>query len=123
MHNPAVAALSIRACPWPEAVCRVMHPPVPSFKVSLTFDRPLGANGCHLTRRPARTYDLPPAQSLMPLAGGLQGDQMNRRIARVFGAMTVAAAVAAGGTAAASAKPNLMPTVSKEIATDRESGG
>ena len=37
---------------------------------------------------------------------------MNRRIARVFGAMTVAAAVAAGGTAAASAKPILMPTVS-----------
>jgi hypothetical protein len=44
---------------------------------------------------------------------------MNRRIARVFGEMTVAAAVAAGGAAAASAKPILMPTVAKEIATQQ----
>ncbi|HEX4671281.1 MAG TPA: hypothetical protein VH279_03380 [Solirubrobacteraceae bacterium] len=44
---------------------------------------------------------------------------MNRRIARVIGAITVGAAVAAGGAAAASAKPILMPTVSKEIATQR----
>src|ERR1700749_310218 len=44
---------------------------------------------------------------------------MNRRIARVIGAITAAAAVAAGGGAAASAKPILMPTVSKEIATQR----
>src|SRR5690349_18739481 len=60
-----------------------------------------------------------PPQPLMPLAGGLQGDQMNRRIARMIGAITVAAAVAAGSAAAASAKPILMPTVSKEIATQR----
>ena len=44
---------------------------------------------------------------------------MNRRIARVIGAMTVAAAVAAGGAAAASAKPIVMPTLAKEIATQR----
>ena len=44
---------------------------------------------------------------------------MNSRIARVIGAITVATAFAAGSVAAASAKPILMPTVSKEIATQR----
>jgi serine protease len=44
---------------------------------------------------------------------------MNSRIARVIGAITVATAFAAGNIAAASAKPILMPTVSKEAATQR----
>ncbi|MGZ4226644.1 MAG: hypothetical protein ACXVTC_10415 [Solirubrobacteraceae bacterium] len=44
---------------------------------------------------------------------------MNRCIARVIGAIAVAAAVAVGGAAAASAKPILMPTISKEITTQR----
>src|SRR5246127_4599239 len=55
----------------------------------------------------------------MPLAGGLQGDQMNRRIARGLGAITLAAAVAAGSAATASAKPIQMPTLAKEIAMQR----
>src|SRR6476646_8266106 len=55
----------------------------------------------------------------MPPAGGLQGDQMNSRFARVIGAITVATAFTAGSVAAASAKPILMPTVSKEAATQR----
>ena len=44
---------------------------------------------------------------------------MNSRFARVIGAITVATAFAAGSVAAASAKPILMPTVSKEAATQR----
>ena len=44
---------------------------------------------------------------------------MNSRFARVIGAIIVATAFAAGSVAAASAKPILMPTVSKEAATQR----
>ena len=44
---------------------------------------------------------------------------MNSRIARVLGAITAATAFAVGSVAAASANPILMPTVSKEAATQR----
>jgi len=44
---------------------------------------------------------------------------MNRRIARGVGAITLAAAVAAGSAATASAKPILMPTLAKEIKQQR----
>ena len=44
---------------------------------------------------------------------------MNSRIARVIGAITVATAFAVASVAAASANPILMPTVSKEAATQR----
>ena len=44
---------------------------------------------------------------------------MNSRISRVLGAITVATAFAAVSVAVASAKPILMPTVSKEAATQR----
>src|ERR1700759_775020 len=55
----------------------------------------------------------------MPLAGGLQGDQMNRRMARGVGAIPPAAAGARGSAATASAKPILMPTLAKEIKQQR----
>src|SRR6201995_4846940 len=44
---------------------------------------------------------------------------MNRRIARGVGALTLAAAGAAGSAATASAKPILMPTLGKEIKQQR----
>jgi hypothetical protein len=44
---------------------------------------------------------------------------MNRRIARMLGAVTVVVALAATGATAASAKPILMPTISKEIAKQK----